>query len=419
MKIYKVLTLLFFLFLTNLSHAGNEGGGGNLYIRNFVAVALETIAEIEKNTQESYSIELKKSLEEVSSHDNIQLVNELINPDGTVVSKKNLYAFSWPGKIQLLDIVWINWLATVEEARQHKVDIIHELFRAVDSKMDDGYSITLVELGLGLTKYGQVITPEEKQNNIKLTHLLYSGLAAISGILDGTEGSLGRILLPENLTVRLGQNITRSAQSGIIASGDKSLMPFKQSCDGALGWENKGNCFKNGLNKISNSSFVSMTLAKKIVREMCSHTQMFADGARCLKASIPLINDPVLQDIVAGCEYVHGGESITNCYLAALKDDSEAKSSLLVEIPKQKSTQFEAQESGYWSTDHENYCDEGKRKAQSSALRNCLVEGYSKDQCVEVETSLVRKVPYSWYKEHFKYGTTGYCTYYSLYRVSL
>ena len=311
----KTLTLLLFLTFSFNSFAGErEGGGGNLYIKNFVQIAKETIVEIEKRSGHDYSNMLNEALKKVTKSDSIQLVKELVNKKGQPVKENNLYAYSWPGKIQLLEDTWLDWLEDLDVTRRYKADIIHELFRTIKVDMDDDYSISIVELQLGVFE-GEVRI-EEHEND--LLSLLRAGATAITGETDGTEGSFWWLNNSDDITVRKGKNITGVVKAGIKAAKNKKLVRFMKTCSSAGGWANQGKCFSKGLEKIDFKVYISSTMAKHVVKKMCSNAQMYADGGRCLKAVVQLINDPLLQDSTAGCEFLNSGYSITNCYLSGL-----------------------------------------------------------------------------------------------------
>ncbi len=309
-----IILLLFITFSINSFSGEREGGAGNLYIKNFVQVAKETIVEIEKKSENNYSNMLNQALKKVTKSDSIQLVKELVDRKGRPIEENNLYAYSWPGKIQLLEDVWLGWLEDLDIARKYKADIIHELFRTIKVDMDDDYSISIVELQLGILEGEARI--EEHEND--LLSLLRAGAIVITGATDGTEGSFWWLSNSDDITVRKGRNITNIVKAGIKAAKNKKLVRFMKACSSAGGWANQGKCFSKGLEKINLDIYISSTMAKHVVKKMCSNARMYADGGRCLKSAVPLINDPILQDSTAGCEFLNSGDSITNCYLSGL-----------------------------------------------------------------------------------------------------
>src|ERR1035437_5492242 len=145
------LVTLVFLGVSTLTYAGGAtgvGGGGNERIRNFVQVASEAIRAIELKSGTKYSVTLLNSLQQVAASGGIVLVDNLKDRSGIPLHDSNLYAYSWPGEIQLLQDPWTDWLKDLSTAEHYRADIVHEVFRTVDPKMDDGYSISILQLGL-------------------------------------------------------------------------------------------------------------------------------------------------------------------------------------------------------------------------------------------------------------------------------
>lgn len=154
----------------------------------------------------------------------------------------------------------------------------------------------------------------------KLTRLLYSAAAAITGEFEGRESQFGRIFHSDDLEYRRGDNLSSAIFAGIKASEDPQLVALARNCEAAPGSPNRANCLKLGLLKVDSRTWVTAHQAAVIVKATCSNAQLFADAARCLRATVPLIRDPDFQNAASGCAAISDGESMTKCYLKALEE---------------------------------------------------------------------------------------------------
>jgi carbonic anhydrase/acetyltransferase-like protein (isoleucine patch superfamily) len=139
----------------DLVAGGVHGGGGSKLIANFVAAAEYEIRETLPNLPQGggYAHYLKQTLADDKM---IEIVTVLKDKKGNELHSPGLLAYSWPGKIQLLDTYWESKLESVDLARKERLQIIHELFRATPdtdehlSLNDEGYRITIGILKLHL-----------------------------------------------------------------------------------------------------------------------------------------------------------------------------------------------------------------------------------------------------------------------------
>jgi hypothetical protein len=149
---FKALTALIFVTFiagsTVFAQGTRDGGGGSKFLRNFMAVAREGIELVNKRAPGKYTARLEAALKGTAEADGIVFVKQLVDRQGRPLQDANLYAYSWPGKIQLLENPWLEWLETSDRAAAYIADVIHEVFRTVDVRMDDGFSISIMELGL-------------------------------------------------------------------------------------------------------------------------------------------------------------------------------------------------------------------------------------------------------------------------------
>lgn len=174
---------------------GVDGGGGSTAVGRFVMVAKAEIKSTVANVAPEYVAPLENALLNLQK---IELVPVLRDKLGTPLSATSLYGYSWPGTIQLLDSVWRDWLKDYETARLHRVDILHELFRAVDPTAtpldvnDEAYRITLQTWGL----WGSVCdrTPElvrflEQEFKLKCEFITQEQLRTVTGVFFGSDNS--------------------------------------------------------------------------------------------------------------------------------------------------------------------------------------------------------------------------------------
>ncbi len=157
MKLSFFLTLMFFAQAFAASEGGSEGGGaGSEEAKVFSKVANRHAQLLVADAKtKPYGDQLVETLKNVE----IYLVPSLSTAcDGR--AKGSEYAYSCPGKINLLKSVWANepegkgWLSDVRRAETHWDDILHEVFRAGNRQSphfvtdDAGYSVVVGELGV-------------------------------------------------------------------------------------------------------------------------------------------------------------------------------------------------------------------------------------------------------------------------------